>query len=78
MFGIDLNDGFVIYLLASLACLGAAVLYDEYGRERRQRWSLSEDRLGRCPECGHTFIAARHHTNVLCPRCGKACRVRSR
>ena len=77
MFSIDLKDGFILYLLASFACLGAAMLYDLYGRERRQQWTLSDDRLGRCPACGHTFIAARHHTAVRCPRCGKACHVRN-
>ena len=77
MFSIDIKDGFLIYLLATLACLGAAMLYDLYGRERRQQWNLSDDRLGRCPECGHTFITARNHTAVLCPRCGKACHVRN-
>ena len=78
MFNIDLKDGFIIYLLAAFACLGAAIAYDEFFRNRSQQWDLSDDRLGRCPKCGHTFITARNHTAVLCPRCGKACRVRNR
>jgi ribosomal protein L32 len=78
MYGIEIKESFLIYLLATMACLGAAMLYDIYGRSRRQHWDLSEDRLGRCPKCGHTFIADRTHTAVLCPRCGKACRIRNR
>ncbi len=75
-FGIEFKDGFVIYLAVTLGCLFGAMLFDEYRRERRQKWKVSEDRLGRCPDCGQPFIAERTLTSVLCPRCGRPCSVR--
>ncbi len=77
MIGINLDSGFVIYLMTMLVILLLGVGL-ELWKSQLHHWSISENELAHCRKCRNTFVLDRTAKVGRCPRCNSLCKVRQK
>ena len=65
---------FIWYLLFMLGIFVAVAIIHAM-QARISNWSVSEEKLCRCPDCHLTFIVPSRQWFAKCPRCARKCRV---
>jgi uncharacterized paraquat-inducible protein A len=77
MIGIDLSDGFIIYLLAWLFTL-AFLWVRELWRLKSYDWSVTQGQLFTCDNCHYAFLTKSRNNVSRCPRCNAMCIIRKK
>ena len=72
MFTINMETGFIVYLLIMLGGLLGLGIYETW-RTRTQQFGISEGQLSHCSRCRLTFILKRNEKVARCPRCNALC-----